>query len=144
MSHQSRSHWTLWEAKFWQWAKLRYSPNFVVFKPKGLNLCSGLLWSHCLCSGEQCFLSWLLGDELVVFVLHTTSFWAKYFIFIPQVEANNVLAPLQCFSPSVPNHTLALQRCMLLRRWKKHPNILLPKKAPKTSPHGPGSAPHLL
>lgn len=93
--------------------------------------------------------SWIgfLGVGCLVFC--TTSFWAKYLIFIPWVEANNVLTPLQCFSPSAPNHTLALQKCMVSREWKKHPNLFASKQSTKNLPQwsrvcSPSSLSHAL
>lgn len=61
----------------------------------------------------------------------TTNFWAKYLIFSPQIEANNVLTPLQCFSPSGPNHTLM---CTAWRGQKKHPNLFASRQITKNLP----------
>lgn len=62
----------------------------------------------------------------------TTNFWAKYLIFSPQIEANNVLTPLQCFSPSGPNHTLT---CTAWRGQKKHPNLFASRQITKNLPY---------
>lgn len=86
-------------------------PNLKIFNPKHLNVCLGLLLAHWLYPAKHGFLGCFFGD--VVFVFYTTSFWAKFLMFIPSIWANDILTPLQHCSPSATSHTLTLQKCMI-------------------------------